>query len=137
MDPIAENSSNTLVGGGKVAEDDIARDGTGVVKLDPWLAPFQDSLKRRFSKAQEWIKRIEDTEGGLDKFSKGSELFGLQVKGDGSIAYREWAPNAVKASLIGDFSKLYGQPTWKPQSYISRQMGQEHPSHEEERIRRF
>lgn len=30
MDPVAENSSNTLVGGDKVAEDDIPRDGTGV-----------------------------------------------------------------------------------------------------------
>lgn len=29
MDPVAVNSSNTLVGGGKVAGDDIPRDGTG------------------------------------------------------------------------------------------------------------
>jgi hypothetical protein len=43
---------------------------TGVLKLDPWLSPFQDSLKRRYAKAQEWIKRINETEGGLDKFSK-------------------------------------------------------------------
>jgi hypothetical protein len=40
------------------------------VKLDPWLSPFQDSLKSRYAKAQEWIKRINETEGGLDKFSK-------------------------------------------------------------------
>jgi hypothetical protein len=43
---------------------------TGVVTLDPWLSPFTDSLKRRYSKAQDWIKTIQDTEGGLDKFSK-------------------------------------------------------------------
>lgn len=42
----------------------------GVVTLDPWLSPFKDSLKRRYSKAQDWIKTIQDTEGGLDKFSK-------------------------------------------------------------------
>ncbi len=42
----------------------------GVVKLDPWLAPFQDALKRRFTKAKEWIKTINDTEGGIDKFSR-------------------------------------------------------------------
>jgi 1,4-alpha-glucan branching enzyme len=89
MDPIAVNSSNTMVDGGKVAGDDIPKDGTGekpqsshswthqsltrdtgVLKLDPWLSPFQDSLKRRYAKAQEWIKRINETEGGLDKFSK-------------------------------------------------------------------
>jgi hypothetical protein len=44
--------------------------GEGVVKLDPWLSPFKDSLKRRFSKTQEWIKKLNETEGGLDKFSK-------------------------------------------------------------------
>lgn len=42
----------------------------GVVKLDPWLSPFQESLKRRYSRAQDWIKKINDTEGGLEKFSK-------------------------------------------------------------------
>jgi len=91
MDPRAENSSLTLAnGGGQVADNDIPKDGTGtlpspltrcwgwqnslqdqgVVKLDPWLSPFQDALKRRFSKTQEWIKQLKDTEGGLDKFSK-------------------------------------------------------------------
>lgn len=42
----------------------------GVVKLDPYLSPFQDSLKRRFNKTQEWVKKLNETEGGLDKFSK-------------------------------------------------------------------
>lgn len=42
----------------------------GVLQIDPWLAPFKDALRRRFSKAKEWIKTIDDTEGGLDKFSK-------------------------------------------------------------------
>jgi 1,4-alpha-glucan branching enzyme len=42
----------------------------GVLKLDPWLEPFKEALKRRYSKAQEWIKKIDETEGGLDKFSK-------------------------------------------------------------------
>ncbi|KAB5583374.1 glycoside hydrolase superfamily [Coniochaeta sp. 2T2.1] len=105
MDPLAENSSNTLAnGGGQVAQDDIPKDGTGVVKLDPWLSPFQDSLKRRFSKTQDWIKKINETEGGLDKFSKGEEIMGIHMRDDKSIVYREWAPNAVKASLIGDFN---------------------------------
>ena len=42
----------------------------GVTKLDPWLAPFQDALKRRYAKAQDWIKKIDDVEGGLEKFSR-------------------------------------------------------------------
>lgn len=50
--------------------DDVPNDGTGVLKLDPWLSPFQDALKRRFARAQDWIKTIDETEGGLDKFSR-------------------------------------------------------------------
>ena len=42
----------------------------GVVKLDPWLSPFKDTLKRRFSKTQEWIQKLNDTEGGIEKFSR-------------------------------------------------------------------
>jgi hypothetical protein len=42
----------------------------GVVALDPWLAPFKESLKARYNKAQDWIKKIDETEGGLEKFSR-------------------------------------------------------------------
>ncbi len=42
----------------------------GVVTLDPWLAPFKESLKARYNKAQDWIKKIDETEGGLEKFSR-------------------------------------------------------------------
>jgi len=50
--------------------DDYPQDGTGVLRLDPWLEPFQDSLRSRYSKAQSWIKTINETEGGLAEFSK-------------------------------------------------------------------
>ena len=42
----------------------------GVIKLDPWLGPFKGSLERRYAKAHEWIKKIDDVEGGVEKFSK-------------------------------------------------------------------
>ena len=76
----------------------------GVLTLDPWLEPFKPALRSRFSKAQKWIQTINDTEGGLDQFSRGYERFGFTVGPDGTIAYREWAPNALKAFLIGDFN---------------------------------
>ena len=74
------------------------------MKLDPWLGPFKDSLKSRFSHAQKWIKTINDHEGGLEKFSRGYEKFGFNVQSDGSILYREWAPNAKEAYVTGDFN---------------------------------
>ena len=38
--------------------------------IDPWLSPFKDALKRRFAKSKEWIAKIDETEGGLEKFSR-------------------------------------------------------------------
>ncbi|ODA77479.1 hypothetical protein RJ55_07108 [Drechmeria coniospora] len=84
--------------------DDVPKDGTGVVKLDPWLAPFSDALKRRYAKAQEWIKKIDETEGGVEKFSMGVDKFGFNIDDKNNITYREWAPNATKASLVGEFN---------------------------------
>lgn len=74
------------------------------MQFDPWLSPFKDALRNRYSRAQKWIKTIEETEGGLEKFSKGTEKFGFNVQNNGDIVYREWAPNAIRAYLIGDFS---------------------------------
>ncbi|KJK83366.1 1,4-alpha-glucan-branching enzyme [Metarhizium anisopliae BRIP 53293] len=91
-------------GAAGLTPDDIPRDGTGVVKLDPGLDPFSEALKRRYGKSQDWINRIKATEGGLEKFSRGYEKFGLNASDDGTITYREWAPNAVAASLVGDFN---------------------------------
>lgn len=38
---------------------------------------------------------------------QGYEKYGIVVKRNGDIEYREWAPNAVTAHLIGDFSKYH------------------------------
>jgi 1,4-alpha-glucan branching enzyme len=105
MAAIVENSSNSLDPNGPGgAAGDIPNDGTGVVKLDPWLEPFTDALKRRYSKTQSWINTINETEGSIDKFSKGTEKFGFNVDSNNNIVYREWAPSAIEAYLIGDFN---------------------------------
>ncbi|OAL25960.1 1,4-alpha-glucan-branching enzyme [Fonsecaea multimorphosa] len=97
-----QDAANSLMAA--PASGEAAPDGTGVIQLDPWLEPFRGDLKYRFSKAQEWIKKIDQTEGGLEKFSRGYEKFGFTFEPDGSITYREWAPNAEQASLIGEFN---------------------------------
>jgi len=49
-------------------------------------------------------KQIEDNEGGLEKFSRGYERFGINRTYEG-LMYREWAPAAKGVYLTGDFSK--------------------------------
>ena len=50
------------------------------------------------------MRDIGEHEGGLDAFSRGYERFGFNEQPDGAIRYAEWAPGAVAAALIGDFS---------------------------------
>ncbi|KAL2825563.1 1,4-alpha-glucan-branching enzyme [Aspergillus cavernicola] len=87
-----------------MASTDAPSDGTGIIKLDPWLEPFQEAIQRRFKHVENWIKAVDEVEGGLDKFSKGYEIFGFNINDKGDITYREWAPNAVEAALVGDFN---------------------------------
>lgn len=47
--------------------------------MDGYLEPFKDALKSRFSKAQQWIKKIDETEGGLEKFSRVRSLTPQQL----------------------------------------------------------
>jgi 1,4-alpha-glucan branching enzyme len=75
-----------------------------ILDLDSWLEPFLPAIVRRHQSFTQWKNTIQEHEGGYDSFTKGYLKFGLNVKEDGSILYREWAPNAREAVLIGDFS---------------------------------
>jgi 1,4-alpha-glucan branching enzyme len=81
-----------------------AQDGTGVVKLDSWLEPYSDALRHRYTAYKGWVDTLNKTEGGLANFALGYEKMGFHVAPNGDITYREWAPNAVAAHLMGDFS---------------------------------
>lgn len=82
-------------------------DGTGLIEHDPWLKPYADALRRRFSNYQARLARICRAEGSLLAFARGHEYFGLNRgahEGRPGVWYREWAPAAESLSLIGDFN---------------------------------
>jgi 1,4-alpha-glucan branching enzyme len=83
-----------------------AQDGTGVVKLDSWLEPYSGALRHRYAAYKRWVDTLNKTEGGLANFALGYEKMGFHVAPNGDITYREWAPNAVTAHLMGDFSTI-------------------------------
>ncbi len=64
-----------------------------------------NALTTRFAIYQNWIKKIERDEGGIDAFSRGYQILGMNVT-DADFVYREWAPGVKEAYLVGDFSKL-------------------------------
>ena len=75
-----------------------------IIRDDPWLEPYEGGIDARVQLCQRWIDQVRTNEGGLDQFSKGYERFGFHVEENGDVVYREWAPNAIKAALIGDFN---------------------------------
>lgn len=88
-----------------------AGDGQKIYEIDPLLKDYRTHLDFRFSHYKHLRYRIDMEEGGLDAFSRGYEKFGFNRSATG-ITYREWAPGAKSASLIGDFNN------WNPNADV-------------------
>ena len=85
-----------------------APDGTGLIQLDPWLKPHAETLRQRYQRYRATRERIIAAEGSLERFARGHLYYGLnrgEHNGQPGVWYREWAPNAIALSLIGDFNK--------------------------------
>ncbi|KAI9360401.1 family 13 glycoside hydrolase [Zopfochytrium polystomum] len=74
-----------------------------VVVDDPYLSPYKDALRHRLDLAHSWLRKIDETENGVENFTKGYRRFGFNVS-DAGITYREWAPAVKEAFLVGDFN---------------------------------
>jgi len=88
-------------------DQDWPSDGTGLIRLDPWLEPYADKLRRRYQRYQQTLRRIVEAEGSLENLSRGHEYFGFNRgvhQGQPGVWYREWAPAAKALFLIGEFN---------------------------------
>ncbi|XLR33406.1 hypothetical protein S83_061306 [Arachis hypogaea] len=85
--------------------------GKKIYEIDPLLLTHRDHLDFRFGRYLRLREDIDKHEGGLDPFSRGHENFGFRQSVTG-ITYREWAPGAKSAALIGDFNN------WNPNAAV-------------------
>ncbi len=93
----------------------------GIVKNDPWLHPYEQTIRSRIHKAVLKEKELAGT-GSLENFSNGHLYYGLHKLPECRV-FREWAPNASAIYLLGDFSgwkemeeyklKHLGQGIWE------------------------
>ncbi|PKA60826.1 1,4-alpha-glucan-branching enzyme, chloroplastic/amyloplastic [Apostasia shenzhenica] len=74
-----------------------------VLNVDPTLKPCKDHFLFRSKRYVEQKTQIEKYEGSLEEFAHGYLKFGFNRESD-RIVYREWAPAAQEAQLIGDFN---------------------------------
>ena len=78
----------------------------GLVKNDRWLEPYEDAIRGRHDHAVWMIDEL--TARGkktLSEFASGHLYFGLHRTARGGWVFREWAPNATRLFLVGDFNK--------------------------------
>ncbi|KAK2466060.1 hypothetical protein APHAL10511_001702 [Amanita phalloides] len=76
-----------------------------VLDADPWLRSNVPAIIHRHDLYRSWKDKIELHEGGYENFTKGYLKFGLNVDESGQVTYREWAPGAQQAFLIGEFNE--------------------------------
>ncbi|MEO8415996.1 MAG: alpha amylase C-terminal domain-containing protein [Ginsengibacter sp.] len=76
-----------------------------IVEEDPWLSPFAHDVGRRYQRYLRARNEIEEAEGSLLNFAKGHYYYGVNFDNDrNGWSYREWAPNAQRLFLTGDFN---------------------------------
>ena len=77
----------------------------GLVRNDSYLEPFEEAIKGRHEHALWKLGRL--TRNGktkLSDFANGHNYYGLHKLKRGWV-FREWAPNATRLFLVGDFNK--------------------------------
>lgn len=76
-----------------------------LIDLDPWLEPHKDVISKREKYVLNKLQTVLGSQSPAD-FALGFRHFGLHYGDDGWI-FREWAPNATRVVLVGDFSNWH------------------------------
>ena len=74
-----------------------------IYETDPWLAPYKDAIDARHRRILDARADIE-VGGSLSKGLNNHLYYGMHRTANGGWIFREWAPNATKIYLIGDFN---------------------------------
>ncbi len=74
-----------------------------IYETDPWLMPYKDAIDARHEHIWQTLKHIAGN-GKLKDAVNNHMFYGLHKCEDGSWVFREYAPNANKIFLIGDFN---------------------------------
>ncbi|WP_374284849.1 alpha-amylase family glycosyl hydrolase [Lactococcus sp.] len=84
-----------------------------ILDYDPYLEPFKDDLSFRLFEYARTKKRLLGVDGSLKDFANGYQYFGFQQE-EKHWTFREWAPAAKKAYLVGDFNNWDNNFELKP-----------------------
>lgn len=74
-----------------------------IYETDPYLAPYKEAIEKRHERIVEERDKIA-LDGSLADGLNNHLYYGLHRDADGSWVFREWAPNASRIYLIGEFN---------------------------------
>ncbi len=80
----------------------MAKSTLKIIKIDPYLAPFEKDLELRMKNYHSKRKELAG-KGSIEDFANSYKYFGFHRDG-GKFIYREWAPAAEKMYFTGDFN---------------------------------
>ena len=74
-----------------------------IYETDPYLAPYKEAIEKRHERILEERGKIA-LDGSLADGLNNHLYYGLHRDADGGWVFREWAPNASRIYLIGEFN---------------------------------
>ena len=74
-----------------------------IYERDPWLRPYREAVDRRHENILRTLRHIAG-DGRLTDAVNNHLYYGLHRGADGGWVFREFAPNASRIWLIGDFN---------------------------------
>jgi 1,4-alpha-glucan branching enzyme len=89
--------------------DGVRRRARRLVAADPHLEPYRGLITGRLLRAERIAERLSPDTAAIYDAAGNHHYFGLHRHDDG-WTFREWAPNANKVFLLGDFSDWEALP---------------------------
>ncbi|MBQ3722186.1 MAG: alpha amylase C-terminal domain-containing protein [Bacteroidales bacterium] len=82
-----------------------------IYDTDPYLMPFKEAIDARHSRIQACRDRFAK-DGSLSAGINNHLYYGLHREKDGSWIFREWAPNATRIWMVGEFNNWHRTEGW-------------------------
>jgi 1,4-alpha-glucan branching enzyme len=80
-----------------------------LVQEDPWLEPYTEVIGKRYEAVLNKKNELAELAGSLSSYATGYLYYGLH-QAENRWTFREWAPNATRIFMLGDFNN------WKEDS---------------------
>ena len=86
-----------------------------IYETDPWLEPFKGAIDARCRRIDAAAKKLTANAGGkvIADAANNHLFYGLHHTADGGWVLREWAPNATRIYLTGEFNNWKRTPDYQ------------------------